>query len=48
MSLTYETNEHIALITIDREKALNSIDLDTWQELSEAIERLNNEDDSWV
>ena len=34
MSLTYETNEHIALITIDREKALNSIDLDTWQELS--------------
>ena len=48
MSLTYETNEHIALITIDREKALNSIDLDTWQELSEAIDRLNNEDDSWV
>ena len=48
MSLTYETNEHVALITIDREKALNSIDLDTWKELSEAIERLNNEDDSWV
>ena len=48
MSLLYEVKDHVATITIDREKALNSIDLDTWSELSEAIKRLNNEKDSWV
>ncbi len=48
MSLLYEVKDHVATITIDREKALNSIDLDTWSELSEAIKRLNDEKDSWV
>ena len=48
MALLYETSDHIATITINRPDALNSIDLETWGELSEACARLEGDDDVWV
>ena len=40
MALLYEVSDHIATITINRPDALNSIDLETWRELSEAGTKL--------
>ena len=48
MALTYETADHIATITIDRPDQLNSIDLDTWAEFSDATAKLEADDDVWV
>ena len=48
MALLYETADHIATLTINRPEALNSIDLETWRELSEACARLEADDDVWV
>ena len=48
MALLYEVSDHIATITINRPDALNSIDLETWRELSEAGTKLEAEDDVWV
>ena len=48
MALLYETSDHIATITINRPEALNSIDLATWREFSEACARLEADDDVWV
>ena len=48
MALLYETGDHIATITINRPEALNSIDLETWNEFSEACARLEADDDVWV
>ena len=48
MALLYETSDHIATITINRPDALNSIDLETWHELSEACAKLEADDDIWV
>jgi enoyl-CoA hydratase/carnithine racemase len=41
----YEKSGHIATVTIDREEALNALDLDTWQELSAATQRLEADDE---
>ena len=48
MALLYEVSDHIATITINRPDALNSIDLETWHELSEACAKLEADDDVWV
>jgi enoyl-CoA hydratase/carnithine racemase len=48
MAVHYELSDHIALITIDRQEALNSIDLDTWSAFGEATARLEADDDAWV
>ena len=48
MALLYEVSDHIATITINRPDALNSIDLETWGELSEACAKLEADDDVWV
>jgi len=48
VALLYETSDHIATITINRPDALNSIDLETWHELSEACAKLEADDDIWV
>lgn len=48
MALLYETSDHIATITINRPDALNSIDLETWHELSEACAKIETDDDIWV
>ncbi len=48
MALLYEVSDHIATITINRPDALNSIDLETWSEFSEACAKLEADDDVWV
>lgn len=48
MALRLSLDSHIATITIDRPEALNTIDLETWQDLSEATARLEEEGDVWV
>lgn len=45
MSVRYEKSGHIATVTIDRQEALNALDLDSWQELSAATQRLEADDD---
>ena len=48
MPVNYELTGHIATLTLDRPKALNSIDLETFQAISEAIQRLENDAEAWV
>jgi E-phenylitaconyl-CoA hydratase len=48
MALLYEKRDKIAYITINRPRALNSIDLETYKELSEALIDFREDDDSWV
>lgn len=48
MLVRYEREGHVATITLDRPEALNSIDLDTWQEFSEATQRLEDDPDVWT
>ncbi len=48
MALLYEKRGRIAYITIDRPRALNSIDPETFQELSEALVDFRDDNNSWV
>ncbi len=48
MSVDYERDGHIAVITLNRPRALNAIDLESWQSFSEATARLEEEDEAWV
>jgi enoyl-CoA hydratase/carnithine racemase len=48
MSVPYELDGHIAVITLDRRNALNAIDLETWQAFSDATGRLEADDRAWV
>lgn len=48
MALLYEKRGRIAYITIDRPRALNSIDPQTFQELSEALVDFRDDNNSWV
>ncbi len=48
MPVNYELSGHIATLTIDRPKALNSIDLETFQALSDSVQRLEDDAEAWV
>ena len=48
MPVDYERDGHIAVITLNRPRALNAIDLEVWQAFSEATSRLEEEDEAWV
>ncbi|MBI2914250.1 MAG: enoyl-CoA hydratase/isomerase family protein [Chloroflexi bacterium] len=48
MPVRYEPDGHIVTITIDRPEALNAIDLETWQEFSEATGRLAADQEAWA
>jgi len=48
MSIIYEKREKIAYITLDRPRALNAIDPQTFQELSDALIDFRNDKDAWV
>lgn len=48
MAVHYELKDHVALVTIDRQEALNSIDLDTWSAFGEATARLEGDNAAWV
>lgn len=48
MPVRYETDAHIATITIDRPDALNALDLDTWRAFGEATQRFEDDPDAWV
>jgi len=48
MPVRYEMEGHIVTITLDRPEALNTIDLESWQALSEATARLEAEAEAWV
>lgn len=44
-AVQFAVNDHVAVITIDRPKVRNAIDLDTALALAEAIDRADNSDD---
>jgi enoyl-CoA hydratase/carnithine racemase len=48
LAVRYEKSDHIATLTIDREEALNALDLATWHAFSAATQRLEADDDVWV
>ena len=48
MALLYEKRDKIAYITIDRPRALNSIDPQTFQELSDALVDFRDDNGCWV
>jgi enoyl-CoA hydratase/carnithine racemase len=48
MPILYEKSGRIATITIDRPEALNAIDPQTNQELTEAWQEFANDDDLWI
>jgi enoyl-CoA hydratase/carnithine racemase len=48
MALLYEKRSKIALITIDRPRALNSLDPQTFKELSDALTSYRDDNDLWA
>jgi enoyl-CoA hydratase/carnithine racemase len=48
VSIDYKKSDRIATITINRPRALNSIDVETWKELNEAIVNLRDDPELWV
>lgn len=48
MALLYEKRGKIAYVTINRPQALNAIDLQTYQELSQAMLDFRDDDNCWV
>ena len=48
MSVNYERSGHVATLTIDRPKALNSIDLETFQALSDTVQRFQDDAEARV
>lgn len=48
MGLRYDVDGHVATITLDMPERLNAIDLDSWQALSDATRRLEDDPDTWV
>jgi E-phenylitaconyl-CoA hydratase len=48
MALLYEVRDKIAYITINRPEALNAMDPETYQELSEAWIDVRDNPDIWV
>jgi E-phenylitaconyl-CoA hydratase len=47
-AVTYELNDHIAVITYNRPEALNAINGDMRRGLNEAFTRFRDEEDAWV
>jgi len=43
--IDYETEESVGRVTIDRPDQLNAISVDTWEELQDALERLDDNED---
>ena len=48
MPVPYELDGHIAIITLDRPRAFNAIDLETWQAFSDVTGRLEADGEAWV
>lgn len=48
MGFLYEKRGRIAYMTIDRPKALNSLDMQTYQEMSQALLDFRSDNDVWV
>jgi len=48
MPIRFETQQHIAIITIDRPEVHNALDLDTSRELGEAWARFRDDAELWV
>ncbi len=48
MPIDYKKEGKIAIITIDRPRAFNAIDLETWNGLQDAMEDFRDDDDLWV
>ncbi len=48
MGFLYEKKGRIAYMTIDRPKALNSLDMQTYQEMSQALLDFRSDNDVWV
>ena len=48
MAVNYELADHICTITIDRERALNSLDREHYAAFSEACGRFADDADAWV
>jgi enoyl-CoA hydratase/carnithine racemase len=44
----YHLADHVATLTLDRPDAFNAFDIPLLESFSEAIERLENDDDAWV
>lgn len=47
-TVTYELENHIAVITLNRPDALNSFNIDMYREFNRAMERFREEDEAWV
>lgn len=48
MALTYETDEHICSITLNRPKALNAFDREMLQESADACARFRDDTSLWA
>ena len=48
MAVNYELSDHICTITVDRERALNSLDREHYAAFSEACGRFADDADAWV
>jgi enoyl-CoA hydratase/carnithine racemase len=48
MPVDYRKEDRIAFITINRPRALNSIDVETWQSLNKAMEDFRDDPEAWV
>src|SRR5436309_2429413 len=48
MPIHYETDDHVAVITIDRPEARNALDMYHFRDLAAAWRNVKNDDDVWV
>ncbi|MDP6127391.1 MAG: enoyl-CoA hydratase-related protein, partial [Dehalococcoidales bacterium] len=48
MSINYQKEGRIAIFTIDRTKAFNSINVETWREIQEAMIDFRDDPELWV
>jgi enoyl-CoA hydratase/carnithine racemase len=48
MPVDYKKEGKIAIFTIDRPKAYNAVDVETWQSLQDSLEDFRDDDNLWV
>jgi enoyl-CoA hydratase/carnithine racemase len=48
MTIRFDLSDHVARITIDRPERMNAFDDDTHVEFSQAIDRVEDDDDIWL